>query len=1685
MPLNAYFTRFLAVLAGLLLWGSTAQAQRPGNWINPERLYYKIEVRQKGMQRIEYDEAVKARFPFIYQVDPDRFQVFFHGEELPIYVHGAEDGQFDPGDYIEFYGIPNDRSQDNEMLPTGDGALATDFALYAPEFTYYLTFETSLTGRGRRMEVISEPATQGLRPEPYHTETSLRNIQEEYFFGPLYPTSLITVTSRGGVLSEWERGKGYTSRPIPASGDGNTYFLPVENYVATPGFPPSGRLRVQGRTNATHLVELYGGTQAANTLLDSYEFERYEVVDMVIDSLPGFPTNGEYRLRGKPVEVASAPAEWISYAQMELTYPQATDMMRNGDKFFNLRQNTQGENHSLLEIRAAPDSMKVYDVTDIFNVKQLTGAYDNSTYRVVVPNTNEGERTIYAVADSTHYTLTEFEKVDLPNPAVIQTWLDKDFIIVTHKDLRERYEQEGDVVQAYANYRSSEAGGGYNPLVVNVEDLYTFFTEGEKTPLAIRRFADYLIQNGRPKYLFLVGKGLNNHFRYEFQNYSSPPAFRDLVPSWGMPSSDHLITAGLNNTNQEPAIPTGRLPARTPAHVWNYLQKVKEHEGQELYEPWRKRILHLSGGFSGTENSIFRSYMQGFERIAEGEYLGAEVSTIAKQTTDFVEFINIADQVNEGVSLITFFGHANIDFTDIDIGYCSNPRFGYDNKGRYPMLIVNGCGSGDIFNRRTSIAEDWLLTPDKGGILFLAHSYVGVSGPLRLYTQTFYENAFADEDLISKPVGNIMQNTIREYMQRSGQAEPLAKSTAQQFVLAGDPAVRITFASEPDYAISSETLVVETFEESFLAESDSFNLHIPIKNLGIVDKDRRQFLVQVRRTFNDGRQHTYPTRLTNHVLTEDTVSFTLTTPEAFREVSSGLNRFEVWVDYADSVPEVREDNNYAILDYFFNRGRLLQIFPKEFSIQQETNLTFIAQNTDPLAGVREYRFELDTTMNFDSPLLASGVVQDYLTPRWNADLPLQTQDSVVYYWRVRLSEPQEGESDEWTSSSFIYIGGSPEGWAQQHHFQFQRDELSGISRDDNPRQWNFKPFSRDLKVITRGVSRAADAPFTAILDGDTLISNNCATVFAFIFLTIDHNTGEIYNPMSEYSCGNSQAVTLLSDRLLQRRKLQEYMAGVKEGDWVAIFSGNRHFGFFNGWNDLQQIGVESDTLQSQLDYNWPLIILGQKGADLGTARVIFSDTTTSTSSDPRNHIITLDTTLVGSPDRGTITTLPIGPAEKWTTLFRAFDGPDDEEETWQLDVIGMDYDGNQRTVLEDVRATNYTLGGVDAEEFPFIKLRATVEDQNLRTPYPLYNWLVVYQEVPEGILFYDTTSYRQNTVLEVIQGDTAEIKFNFQNISGNDFDEPLMVDYTLKNLRTNAIFSRRDTLDALPSGQTLDFSARFSTLDIAGDNILTAYINPKIQAEQIYENNILQARFRVKPDDVNPLLDVAFDGVHIMDGDIVSSQPMISIGLKDDNQYLVRQDTVGIEMFLAACDSCTDQRVNFSGNSTQWFASPDNHFRLEYSPETPLEDGVYTLTVKAEDLNGNEAGEEPYRVRFQVINEASITNFYPYPNPFSTRMRFVFTLTGQEVPEDILIRIMTVSGKVVREITQDELGPLHIGNNITEFAWDGKDMYGDQLANGVYLYKVYIRDSQQNFKHRETSRDDLFEKGIGKIYLMR
>ena len=76
---------------------------------------------------------------------------------------------------------------------------------------------------------------------------------------------------------------------------------------------------------------------------------------------------------------------------------------------------------------------------------------------------------------------------------------------------------------------------------------------------------------------------------------------------------------------------------------------------------------------------------------------------------------------------------------------------------------------------------------------------------------------------------------------------------------------------------------------------------------------------------------------------------------------------------------------------------------------------------------------------------------------------------------------------------------------------------------------------------------------------------------------------------------------------------------------------------------------------------------------------------------------------------------------------------------------------------------------------------------------------------------------------------------------------------------------------------------------------------------------------------------------------------------------------------------------------------------------------------------------------------------------------------------------------MVREITKEQLGPLHIGVNRTDYRWDGTDEYGSKLANGVYLYKVNVRKSDgslyDNFSNNDI--DSYFTKGFGKLVILR
>ena len=225
-----------------------------------------------------------------------------------------------------------------------------------------------------------------------------------------------------------------------------------------------------------------------------------------------------------------------------------------------------------------------------------------------------------------------------------------------------------------------------------------------------------------------------------------------------------------------------------------------------------------------------------------------------------------------------------------------------------------------------------------------------------------------------------------------------------------------------------------------------------------------------------------------------------------------------------------------------------------------------------------------------------------------------------------------------------------------------------------------------------------------------------------------------------------------------------------------------------------------------------------------------------------------------------------------------------------------------------------------------------------------------------------------------------------------------------------------------------------------------------------------------------------------MDGDIISANPEIVISLEDDNPYFMINDPSLFELKLDTGNinnlliiQPDDPAIEFTA------ATPENpKATLTFRPN--LKDGDYTLYVQGKDISQNLSGENPYRINFRVVDKNSISNVFNYPNPFSTRTQFVFTLTG-EVPDNLKIQIMTISGKTVKEISRSELGDLRVGINRTNYWWDGTDDYGDKLANGVYLYRMvipeYLDYENYTLDKSGSSPDSFFKKGYGKMVIMR
>lgn len=1691
-----------------------ASAQQFGNeWINYSQKYFFVKVVNNGVYLIDYNTLVNAGIP-ISSINPKNFQMFGKEKELFIHVEGEQDNVFDPGDYIEFYGEKNDGWLDTVLYGGTQFMADTYYSLYNDTLRYYVTWNSDTTNRRMVNETDTDFASYS--PINYVWYNSFAKLTDHYLPGQ---------NSDGSSNSLFTSGEGWFSDIFNgvSGGAAQNISIPNPDIYLGPGSPnvkansssaSASDASFSGLGNH-HLEINYGSSNiiALDTVFIGYKLIK-ESFDIVPTDLNSPSTNFQFRI----IDDQGALTDYQAIGSVSLKYPHTLNFV-SSTTFNCVVPFNSSESKSRLDIsNFSVNNPTLYVLTDTVKRISVSGVANN--HQVLIPNHFSGkEQEIYLTEQGSIININSIYPVNsngnFTNYGVNP--VDSAFIIFTQSSL---LTEAGN----YANYRSSLAGGGYNTLLVNVEELYDQYGGGiQKHSLALRRFCADVINDwgNTPSNLFIIGKGIREATESSNGTFhgtrKDPIAFQEsLVPSFGYPASDVLITSGILSGNFTPAIPTGRLAAKNGGEVTTYLNKVIEYETSQnapLYDheekAWMKHILHFSGGANSQEQLNFGIYLQQFENIAEDSLFGGYVNTFVKETSspiNPVDFSQISGFLEEGVSLMTFFGHASSAGFDQNIDAPSN----WNNQGKYPLLLGNGCYAGDIY-QPTSISnsEEFVLIPNRGTIGFLSTSKVGFAGPLYIFSEEFYRQ-FGYKNY-GQTIGYHLQKTV-EYMENSWPAF-LNNNVAMQMALHGDPAVKINYHKEPEFVVRTQDVFYDPPIVSLGV--DSINVNVVVTNLGRSSSDSIQ--VELVRHFPNDNGDSLYFKSFSGIKFIDTIIFRI---PVLHNLSTGINIFDVAVDIPSTVTEVYDElnNNQTSSTLFINSNGIATIYPYEFAIIPDSIVVFKASTLNPLATPRDYRFELDTTDLFNSPFKRFAIINapggvleldgaNWLNQSTGLLDPLMHTDSTVYYWRVS----PDSTTFIWDESSFQYIPNQT-GWGQAHFFQFKNNVHQALNYDRPTRSWIWDETYRTFKidVYSQGNNPIEWTNTLWEMDGALQEYDGC---FDPVFypsihiavvdpVTLEAWTTEFHNYGNSNPIGACRTrpegyfIYRQNDPVSMDSLIGFYNNYVPPGHYVMFYTYNftnyaawqpNHFAFF------QSIGADS-IYSGRPDETW--IYYTQKGNNSGFNGY--------TSGNTPNQLVTISDTLTSLEYQGNMISEIAGPARRWDALYWQQEAKENPTyDSTQLILIGIKYDGTKDTLINTPFTSLDSIINlnsiVDANIYPWVKLEGHFYDDQLFTPAQTQRWQLLYQPVPE-IAVNPPLGYYFSIVNDTIyEGQDIELAVAIENVSPYDMDS-LLVHYWIEDQNRVLNYVNYPRQDSLLSGEFLYDTISISSEGYPGLNSIWVEANPipfddslgnYDQLEQYHFNNYLQIPFYVNQDLINPILDVTFDGIHILNGDIVSGKPLILVTLKDENPFLVMnesRDTAHFAVYLTDPVG-NQQRIYFNQGVNQVMnfipsTGPNDKFKIEYNPSL-LTDGKYQLLIQATDKSGNESGDIDYKIDFEVINHSTITEVMNYPNPFSTKTHFVFTLTGNTIPDYFKIQIMTISGKIVREIMVDELGPIHIGRNITEYAWDGRDEFGDLLANGIYLYRVITKINEEAIEKRESGADQFFKKGFGKMTLIR
>lgn len=1136
-------------------------------------------------------------------------------------------------------------------------------------------------------------------------------------------------------------------------------------------------------------------------------------------------------------------------------------------------------------------------------------------------------------------------------------------------------------------------------IVVDVDDIYDQFGFGFFNPETIKEFliqAKNNWQTPKPKYVCLIGEATYDYHQNKAK-YAGAPRTENIVPSFGVPVSDNWFVMFDSTNALIPQMNIGRIPSRNEVELTHYLNKHKKYLLEKTLG-WNKRFIFFSGGSTNDQNGL--DELKNVNNYVINNF--ASNRPLGGKSAHFYKTIN--PRTNFGP-----FTSAEIQAT-IDSGAVCISYLGHSgtqtwdnsitevsqlkNKNDISSLITDFGCSTARFAEPDITSFSELFVSGTSG---QAIAYIGNASLGFLSTSLAFPKIFY-ETLLKDSIKNISQalNFSKQKLLQNFGSGNVYKLFVYTNTLIGDPIVSLQLPEKPNLNISQSSFSLEPVIPS--DKSDSVFLKVNFANYGLAPAD--SFSLSFKVTYRDSA---VISKSISFILPLFNDSLTFSIP-----VKGKAGQFAVLIelDKSNKIDESDESDNQATYYFNVNSSALRNII----SAQNDAviNQKLVLLNPASPGSDEKLVLQLSGNSDFSSPKEYMKPLQPFMSV-----LTIDTLGEGKRYWfRSKLY------SDQSFAQTYSAINSSEADlkYLVSDSISFASLSLEEISYKDG--RIALDTTNIQLTTLSAGYYDGKTALIS--LNGQNLIPENTLGghhVCLFDPLTFKFISYHYFDRYQTSNFVNNYATFL--DTLSSN-----YIVAIAVADEGYISETSIKNGFKSiGSKFSESIGFRS---------SWTII--GRKGAAIGS--VPESLTT------PFNGNASADSSLQLVAANGKIISRWIEPAASWKQFY--FEGNNLNSLNTKISFITKKINGSIDT-LKNISFTNQSVDLTAFNNQSIYSVRFIIElTKNDSLVVPTINKIKLnYISASELGTNGQVVSINRDSILFGEKNLLTFSIFNAGEARADSFNVNLEVTYPDNSRKILQTFF----VDTLNSMSRKDFSYEYFADVAPNSRTFVLTIDPENKIPEIFEdNNFFAVPFYVKGDTSKPAVKLFIDDNDFVNGDFISSTPTVRAELFDPS-LILNNDTSSVQLFL------DDKRIFNNDPDLTFTLSPTNpKITLTYKPT--LAEGAHEFRVRGFNINKSDTDEVVQTAT--VSNSLQILSTYNYPNPFNSETYFTFRLP--QVPDEIKIKIYTVAGRLVKEIS---LNKSQLKYDFNKIYWDGRDADGDLLANGVYIYKVILKKSDR------------------------